>query len=40
VKSFIQHFRPEFQYHIDHKRCMVTEAGYSTSPALRERAAA
>jgi NADH-quinone oxidoreductase subunit F len=40
VKSFIQHFRPEFQHHIDHKRCMVTEPGYSTSPALRERAAA
>jgi len=23
VKSFIQHFRGEFQYHIDNKRCMV-----------------
>ena len=23
VKSFIQHFRDEFQYHIDHGRCMV-----------------
>jgi NADH-quinone oxidoreductase subunit F len=23
VKSFIQHFRDEFQYHIDHKRCLV-----------------
>ena len=40
VKSFIQHFRSEFQYHIDHKRCMVTERGYSTSPSLPERAAA
>jgi len=40
VKSFIQHFRSEFQYHIDHKRCMVTEPGYSTSPTLRERQAA
>jgi NADH-quinone oxidoreductase subunit F len=40
VKSFIQHFRSEFQYHIDHKRCMVTEAGYSTAPTLPQRAAA
>jgi len=23
VKSFIRHFRDEFQYHIDHKRCLV-----------------
>lgn len=23
VKSFIRHFRDEFQYHIDHKKCMV-----------------
>jgi NADH-quinone oxidoreductase subunit F len=23
VKSFIKHFRDEFQYHIDHKRCLV-----------------
>jgi NADH-quinone oxidoreductase subunit F len=23
VKSFIKHFRNEFQYHIDNKRCMV-----------------
>ncbi len=23
VKSFIKHFRDEFQYHIDHKRCVV-----------------
>ena len=40
VKSFIQHFRSEFQYHIDHKRCMVTVPGYSTSPGLPERQAA
>jgi NADH-quinone oxidoreductase subunit F len=40
VKSFIQHFRAEFQHHIDHKRCMVTEPGYSTSPTLPQRAAA
>jgi NADH-quinone oxidoreductase subunit F len=24
VKSFINHFRPEFEYHIAHKRCMVS----------------
>ena len=24
VKSFIKHFRDEFQYHIDHKRCLVS----------------
>jgi NADH-quinone oxidoreductase subunit F len=23
VASFIEHFRDEFQYHIDHKKCMV-----------------
>ncbi len=23
VKSFLQHYREEFQYHIDHKQCMV-----------------
>ena len=23
VKSFIAHFRDEFQHHIDHKRCLV-----------------
>jgi NADH-quinone oxidoreductase subunit F len=23
VTSFIEHFRDEFQYHLDHKRCMV-----------------
>ncbi len=26
VASFIQHFREEFQYHIDYKRCMVGES--------------
>ncbi|ADE16715.1 NADH-quinone oxidoreductase, F subunit [Nitrosococcus halophilus Nc 4] len=26
VISFIQHFRDEFQYHIDHKRCLVGSA--------------
>jgi NADH-quinone oxidoreductase subunit F len=41
VKSFINHFRDEFQYHIDHQRCMVSgPGGYFTarSPAI-ERAA-
>jgi len=41
VKSFIQHFRAEFQYHIDHKRCMVTvPGGYSTSPSAPVKQAA
>ncbi len=41
VKSFIQHFRSEFQYHIDKKRCMVTfPGGYSTAPGVPERQAA
>jgi NADH-quinone oxidoreductase subunit F len=26
VKSFIQHFRAEFEHHIRHKRCLVGEA--------------
>ena len=25
VKSFIKHFRDEFTYHIDHKKCLVPE---------------
>ena len=25
VKSFIKHFRDEFQYHIDHKKCLVPD---------------
>jgi hypothetical protein len=41
VKSFIQHFREEFQYHIDHKHCLAgTAGGYSTAPATLERQAA
>jgi NADH-quinone oxidoreductase subunit F len=28
VKSFIQHFRDEFQYHIDHKKCLVEEPAF------------
>ena len=27
VRSFIRHFRNEFQYHVDHKRCMVNGNG-------------
>ena len=29
VKSFIKHFRDEFDYHIEHKRCLVTEPAYA-----------
>jgi NADH-quinone oxidoreductase subunit F len=25
VKSFIKHFRSEFEYHIEHKHCLVPE---------------
>ncbi|MEK7361036.1 MAG: NADH-quinone oxidoreductase subunit NuoF, partial [Pseudomonadota bacterium] len=32
VKSFVHHYRDEFQYHIDHKRCMVSvPGGYSNA---------
>jgi hypothetical protein len=24
VKSFLKHFRPEFEYHIQNKHCLVT----------------
>jgi NADH-quinone oxidoreductase subunit F len=37
VKSFIQHFRDEFAYHIEHKRCLV--GGAVAAPALEEMAA-
>ncbi len=41
VKSFIAHFRDEFQYHIDHKRCLVSvPGGYATTLNVRERRAA
>jgi NADH-quinone oxidoreductase subunit F len=41
VKSFIQHFRDEFQYHVDHKRCMVSvPGGYATTLIIPERRAA
>jgi NADH-quinone oxidoreductase subunit F len=41
VKSFINHFRDEFQYHIDHKRCMVSVPGgyFTAAAAAVERAA-
>ena len=29
VRSFVQHFRDEFQYHIDHKHCLVDAHGAS-----------
>jgi NADH-quinone oxidoreductase subunit F len=32
VKSFVKHFHDEFQYHVDHKRCMVSvPGGYFTA---------
>jgi NADH-quinone oxidoreductase subunit F len=41
VKSFILHFRDEFQHHIDHKRCLVGDpGGYSTAPTVPQRRAA
>jgi len=41
VKGFLKHYRDEFQYHIDHKRCMVDiPGGYSSVVAVSgERAA-
>jgi NADH-quinone oxidoreductase subunit F len=29
VKSFIKHFRDEFEYHIEHKRCLVDQPVYA-----------
>jgi NADH-quinone oxidoreductase subunit F len=29
VKSFIKHFRDEFEYHIERKRCLVEEPAYA-----------
>ncbi|HTT39639.1 MAG TPA: NADH-quinone oxidoreductase subunit NuoF [Burkholderiales bacterium] len=29
VKSFIKHFRQEFEYHIEHKRCLVEQPAYA-----------
>jgi NADH-quinone oxidoreductase subunit F len=41
VKSFVKHFRDEFQYHVDHKRCMVNVPGgyFTATGAAAERAA-
>jgi NADH-quinone oxidoreductase subunit F len=41
VKSFVTHFRDEFQYHIDHKRCLVSVPGgyFTAAPAPSEKAA-
>ena len=41
VKSFINHFRDEFQYHIDHQRCMVSAPGgyFTATSAAVEQAA-
>ena len=40
VKSFLNHFRDEFQYHVDHKRCLVSvPGGYFTAAAAAEKAA-
>ncbi len=41
VKSFVKHFRDEFQYHIDHKRCLVSVPGgyYTAASAPAEKAA-
>ena len=33
VKSFIAHFRDEFQYHIDHQSCLVSVPGGYSTPA-------
>jgi len=47
VKSFIQHFRAEFEYHIEHKRCLVQgplsepkwgRAGAHRPPAMQKAA--
>ena len=41
VKSFINHFRDEFQFHIEHKRCMVNVPGayFTAQSAVVEQAA-
>ncbi len=33
VRSFVQHFRDEFQYQIDHKQCLVGAPGVSAKRA-------
>ena len=41
VKSFLNHFRDEFQYHVDHKRCLVSVSGgyFTAAAAAAEKAA-
>ena len=39
VKSFLNHFRDEFQYHVDNKRCMVSVPGGYFTAAGTEKAA-
>ncbi|MBL8510713.1 MAG: NADH-quinone oxidoreductase subunit NuoF [Betaproteobacteria bacterium] len=34
VRAFVKNYREEFEYHITHKRCMVTAGGYSTAPQV------
>ncbi len=34
VRSFVTHFRDEFQYHVDHKRCLVGRHAGATERAL------
>jgi len=35
VKSFVHHFRDEFQYHIDHQCCQVSvPGGYFTAASV------
>jgi NADH-quinone oxidoreductase subunit F len=36
VRAFIKNFREEFEYHINHKRCMVAAGGYSSSPYVHD----
>ena len=32
VRAFVKNYREEFEYHVAHKRCMVSPGGYSTHP--------
>ncbi len=34
VRSFVTHFRDEFQYHVDHKRCLVGQAARAGEKAI------
>jgi NADH-quinone oxidoreductase subunit F len=36
VRAFIKNFREEFEYHINHKRCMVAAGGYSSVPSVHD----